>query len=66
MPRYATSFKQLGSWYNVNVVCSNPSVLDLHFHYIYDRNDNVENTLKTLNGSSNIKTKLENNNIFVN
>lgn len=58
--------QQLGSWYNVNVVCSNPSVLDLHFHYIYDRNDNVENALKTLNGSSNIKTKLENNTIFVN
>lgn len=58
--------QQLGSWYNVNVICSNPSLLDLHFHYIYDRHDNVENALKTLNESSNIKAKMENRTIFVN
>jgi ferric-dicitrate binding protein FerR (iron transport regulator) len=57
--------QQLGSWYNVNVVCSNPSLLNLHFHYIYDRNDNLENALKTLNESSNIKVKMENHTIFV-
>ena len=50
---------QLGRWYNLNIICTNPDVLDKHFHYIYDRNADVKNTLQTLTESSNVGIELK-------
>lgn len=56
---------QMGSWYNMSIVCPNREVLSKRFHYIYDRRSNVEDAIKTLQELSNVKIKTEKNIIFI-
>lgn len=56
---------QLGRWYNLNIICTNPDVLDKHFHYIYDRNADVKNTLQTLTESSNVGIELKDQSLYI-
>lgn len=56
---------QLGSWYNVNVVCHDETLLNTHLRYMYDRRKGVEEAIKMLNEISNDKIKLHNNTILI-
>ncbi len=56
---------QLGSWYNVNVVCHNETLLNTHLRYMYDRRKGIEEAIKMLNDISNNKIKLYNNTILI-
>lgn len=56
---------QLGSWYNVNVVCHDESLLNTHLRYMYNRRNGIEEAIKMLNDISNNKIKLENNTILI-
>lgn len=56
---------QLGSWYNVNVVCHDESLLNTHLRYMYDRRNGIEEAIKMLNDISNNKIKLKNNTILI-
>lgn len=56
---------QLGSWYNVNVVCHDEALLHTHLRYMYDRRKGIEEALKMLNEISNNKVKLHNNTILI-
>lgn len=56
---------QMGSWYNVNVVCHNDAALNTHLRYMYDRKQGLEEAVKMLNQISNNKIKLHNNTILV-
>ena len=56
---------QLGSWYNVNVVCHDESLLNTHLRYMYNRRNGIEEPIKMLNDISNNKIKLKNNTILL-
>ena len=56
---------QLGSWYNVNVVCHDETLLNTHLRYMYDRRKGIEEAVKMLNDISNNKIKLHNNTILI-
>lgn len=56
---------QLGSWYNVSVVCHDNALLDKHLRYMYDRHHSVEEAVKMLNSITNNKIKLHNNTILI-
>lgn len=56
---------QMGSWYNVSVVCHDEVVLNTHLRYMYDRKQGLEEAIKMLNQISNNKIKLHNNTILV-
>lgn len=56
---------QLGSWYNVNVVCHDEKLLNTHLRYMYDRRKGIEEAIKMLNEISNNKIKLHNNTILI-
>nr|WP_303109248.1 FecR family protein [uncultured Prevotella sp.] len=56
---------QMGSWYNVSVVCHDDAVLNTHLRYMYDRKQSLEEAVKMLNQISNNKIKLHNNTILV-
>ncbi len=56
---------QLGSWYNVNVVCHDEALLNTHLRYMYDRRKGIEEAIKMLNDISNNKIKLHNNTILI-
>lgn len=56
---------QLGSWYNVNVVCHDEALLNKHLRYMYDRRSNIGEAVKMLNSITNNKIKLHNNTILI-
>ncbi len=56
---------KIGRWYNLTVVCRDDEKLLHRLHFVYDRNNNVEKTLKSLSQISKTKIILENNVIFV-
>ena len=56
---------QLGSWYNVNVVCHHEALLNKRLRYMYDRRKGIEEAVKMLNEISNNKIKLHNNTILI-
>ena len=56
---------QLGSWYNVNVVCHDESLLNTHLRYMYNRRNGIEEAIKMLNDISNNKIKLKNITILI-
>ena len=56
---------QMGSWYNVSVVCHDDAILNTHLRYMYDRKQGLEEAVKMLNQISNNKIKLHNNTILV-
>lgn len=56
---------QMGSWYNVSVVCHDDAALNAHLRYMYDRKQSLEEAIKMLNQISNNKIKLHNNTILV-
>lgn len=56
---------QIGSWYNMSIVCPNKEALTKRLHYIYDRRSSVDEALKSLQDLSNTKIKTEKNFIFI-
>lgn len=56
---------QLGSWYNVSVVCHDEALLNKHLRYMYDRRSNIGEAVKMLNSITNNKIKLHNNTILI-
>lgn len=56
---------QMGSWYNVNVVCHDEALLNTHLRYMYDRRKSLEEAVKMLNDISNDKIILHNNTILI-
>lgn len=56
---------QMGSWYNVSVVCHDEAALNTHLRYMYDRKQGLDEAVKMLNQISNNKIKLHNNTILV-
>lgn len=56
---------QVGTWYNMSVVCRNDSLLSRRLRYVYDRHRSVEEAMKTLNDISKVKVRIEKNVIFV-
>lgn len=55
----------MGSWYNVNVICHDDALLDMHLRYMYDRRQGIEEAVKMLNTITNDKIKLQNNSILI-
>ena len=55
----------MGSWYNVNVICHDDALLDMHLRYMYDRRQSIEEAVKMLNTITNDKIKLQNNSILI-
>ena len=56
---------QMGSWYDMSVICRGDCNLSKRFHYIYDRNKKAEDVASALSELANVSIKIENNNIFV-
>ena len=60
-----TILQQIGSWYNVSVVCKDVSLLDRHFHYMFSTKDSLTDAIKLLNESSDLNIDIEDNTIIV-
>lgn len=60
-----TILQQLGRVYNVSVVCGNEEVLGRHFHYMCNMKDSLDEALKLLNETSDMKIKLKDKVIVV-
>ena len=56
---------ELGSWYNVNVICRDKELLGRHYHYVFNRNAALEEALQLLNDVSDAEVRLENGTIFI-
>lgn len=56
---------QMGSWYNMTVICHHEEHLNIRLHYVYNRNEDVGKAVKLLNKISKIKVNIKNNTIFV-
>ncbi len=56
---------QMGSWYNLNVVCHDNNSLNRQLHYMYDRRASIEMSLSMLRQLTKVNIKVENNTIFV-
>lgn len=56
---------QMGSWYNMNVVCRNEKDINARYHFMYDRKESVEKAVEMLRELSKVKLKIEKNTIFV-
>lgn len=56
---------ELGSWYNVNVICRDKALLGRHYHYVFNRNAALEEALQLLNDVSDAEVRLENGTIFI-
>lgn len=56
---------QMGSWYNMNVVCRNEKDINARYHFMYDRKESVEKSVEMLRELSKVKLKIEKNTIFV-
>lgn len=56
---------ELGSWYNVNVICRDKALLGRHYHYVFNRHAALEEALQLLNDVSDAEVRLENGTIFI-
>lgn len=56
---------ELGSWYNVNVICRDKELLGRHYHYVFNRNAALEEALQLLDDVSDAEVRLENGTIFI-
>ena len=60
-----TILQQLGAWYDMNIVCNDPRLLDHHFHFIFSKDDSLDEAVNLLNSSSNLDIKVEGNKILI-
>ncbi len=56
---------QMGSWYNVSVVCHDDAILDARLRYMYDRKQGIEEAVKMLNDITKNKVELHKNTILI-
>ncbi len=56
---------QMGSWYNVSVVCHDDAILNARLRYMYDRRQSLEEAVKMLNGITRNKVELCKNTILI-
>lgn len=61
-----TILHQIGVWYDVSVVCDKSSILDKHFHYMFNVNDSIEKAIQLLRDASDLEITMEDNTIKVN
>jgi|GEM_PF-315033 transmembrane sensor len=57
--------RKIGEWYNVNVIVTDTSALDLHVRFMANRRDSLPNTLRLLNSLEKIKVTMNGNTIYV-
>lgn len=57
--------RELGRWYNVQIVFKNMDAMHLRLHFLAERNAPVENTLKLLNMMGDVNAIYEDNTIFI-
>ena len=60
-----TILHQIGAWYNVSVVCDKSSLLDKHFHYMFNVNDSIEKAIQLLRNASDLDITVDDNTIQV-
>lgn len=60
-----TILHQIGAWYNVSVVCDKSSLLDKHFHYMFNVNDSIEKAIQLLRNASDLDITVNDNTIQV-
>ena len=60
-----TILHQIGAWYDVSVVCDKSSILDKHFHYMFNVNDSIEKAIQLLRDASDLDITMEDNTIQV-
>lgn len=63
--RLESIMKQIGSWYNVNVVFRNPSHSNIRMHFFCERNSNVSSIVEQLNMLQKVHATVSNNTIFI-
>ena len=49
----------------MNIVCNDSRLLDHHFHFIFSKDDSVEEAVNLLNSSSNLDIKVDGNTILI-
>lgn len=57
--------QQLGSWYDVNVSCTDKGLLDKHYHYSYNVHHSLNEALQLLNASSDVNATFRNGSIVI-
>lgn len=53
--------REIGRWYNVKIVFKNKEVMNLRFHFLAQRDQEIEHALKLLNQLGNVNASYHNN-----
>ncbi|MGM9713063.1 MAG: FecR family protein [Prevotella sp.] len=57
--------QQIGNWYGVNVVCTEESLLNKHYHYMFHTTDSLEHVISLIRETSEVEISLRGNTIYV-
>lgn len=57
---------ELGRWYNLTIIFSNPQAMDYHFNFWAKRKEPVENVLELINGLGKVKVSIEKDVLTIN
>ncbi len=63
--RLEDMMKQIGSWYNVNVVFRNPNHCNVRMHFFCERNSNISAIVEQLNMLQKVHASVNNNTILI-
>lgn len=61
----AEIMRKIGRWYNVKIIFKDPATMNLRLHFLAQRDQKIDHTLKLLNMMGNIKASFEDNTITI-
>lgn len=57
--------RELGRWYNVNIIFTNKEAMHYRMHFQSDRGDSLPQVLNLLNSMQKVNAKFENDKVIV-
>lgn len=57
--------RELGRWYNVNVVFEDPNLMNIRFHFVAERNQNLQTVIRGLNDIGSVEVSYDDGTLTV-
>ena len=57
--------RELGRWYNINIVFENPSLMNVHLHFVAEKSQSINDIVKSLDAISPARLTIRDNEITV-
>ena len=57
--------RELGRWYNLNILFENPEAMKYHFNFWASRKNGIHNVIELLNDLGKVKASLDNNALII-